>query len=163
MHGNWALNLLRLGFQFPKELLVLIIIDNYQSVVRRAGYQIITLADDAGDFATSVDLGPPYDLLIFQVKVLDDAILSAETENGVRVNRSVYFRYSCDLMSVSVQEYCLLVFQAKKTQDFICHIDGGHIALAGFSDSHHVVYGIVVLQRAKRLIIKRVPHSQHLI
>jgi hypothetical protein len=112
MHGNWALNLLWLGFQFPKELLVLIIIDNYQAVVRGAGYQIITLADYACDFATSVDLGPPDDLFIFQVKVLDDAVLSPKTENGVRVNRSVYLRYSCDLMSVPVQEYCLLVFQA---------------------------------------------------
>ena len=110
-----------------------------------------------------MDLCPPYDLFIFQVKVLDDAVLSTETENGVRVSRSVDFRYSCDLMSVSVQEYCLLVFQAEKTQDLICHIHGGHIALACFSDSHHVVYGVVVLQRPKRLIIKRVPHSQHLI
>ena len=122
MHGHWALNLLRLGLQFSKELLVLIVIDNYQPIVRRAGYQIIALADYASDFAASVDLGPPYDLFIFQVKVFDDAILGSETENGVRVSRCVYFRYSCDLMSVSVQEYCFLVFQTKETQDFICHI-----------------------------------------
>ena len=98
------------------------IIYYYQTILRRAGYQIVTLADNAGDFAASMDLGPPYDLFIFQVKVLDDSILSAERENGVRVSRCVHLRYSCDLVSVSVQEYCLLVFQAKEAQDFICHI-----------------------------------------
>ena len=102
MYRHWALNLLWLGFQLSQELLVLIIIDDYQAVVRRARYQIITLADDAGDFAASVDLGSPYDLFIFQVKVLDDSILSTETEDRVRVNRRVYFRYSCDLVSVPV-------------------------------------------------------------
>jgi len=102
MHGHWALNLLWLGFQLSQELLVLIIIDDYQAVVRRAGYQIIALADNAGDFAASVDLGPPYYLFIFQVEVLDDTILSTETEDGMRINRCVYFRYSCDLVSVSV-------------------------------------------------------------